>query len=1509
MQNVEDVEHTVAQVCTFNNLRLPGESADGDGGTNEHARRRARMEVYADVKELEVFQLADLYTMRFTARFPDLVELRVMSQSGVQELRGIGSCVLLEKLWVTNCGLRRLGTEIGNCARLISIDVSNNELTRIRELETLRDLRKLWVNENQLTSLEDVSKLETLEELWAARNFISEIGTSLDKLHSLRELNLAENELRTFKEVLNLARLPKLDQLTLNDPHFGSNPVCLLSNYRTYILCHLRSLNSFDGSRIDEEIKLVTDATFYKKRMYYNMRIKTLKRNMTNVLRKAKDMAGASESRINMSLSVLVRQRKQVQRELDELRIYGERRGASRDSVDAATVKQLENKQLALDACVAGRRAQVAAIADAQIQLGKNVQQIGAKAIEYLNLELESGGNLRLVEGKPGTDSFVDWVRDFCRDAVDATAYKALGLKGVEPEQVLRVHNKSLKVLFEQRVAQITEGSGISNVPIEYAFFVVDKDGPVSSDEIAAGGFPDPATFLAGTGHAAIPLRNFLDSRELRGRRTGLPSTNEFSIVVAQVFPGRHASTDEACALVASKQAVEAQIPLRKRTHAQIIVPPHREARKQIYEERLWGSQDAGSAMFLPESVGANTVLPTRFRGFHVLVNEAPSTSGDQNEVGAQSSKRTPDQSSAHKRKEYLVFDKRLVLPEFIVRLRCVPEECLSARQCTMPGIDSASTCRTPATVEASEVDLSGDVGPLLEPLVEFLNQLPRFETMHGTTTKRCEQVMAMLPRVRARETLAEMSELVVLNWTCQPSLSQLTYLNLHGNNVREIRGLATCKSLKTLILSFNELQEIQGLDTNVELVHLDLGYNAIRFISGLDALCKLQNLELNNNLIHRLGDITAMRPRFPALDKLDLSSNAVCEAPLYTKRCLETFPLLTKLDGRAVTDRDRLLEAARIVVLDDETLAQFARRLAPSITASSLKEVEKIEITKAHLPDLVGIDKLTSLRSVSLAGNDLISVECLAHCQLLEEVNLEENRISKLDGLQECKFLKKLDLGKNRISRISGLEGLTNLAQLSLEDNDIRTLSGLSRLTGLMELYIGNNKIEGLRELQQLRGLPRLLILDTLGNPVSRESAYRLYVVFYLKKLKVLDGVGIERTEVAAARERFAGRLSLEFLTDQVGHRFYEQVHELDLSQSKLRDIEKGCLTGEHFPNLCSLDLGANTLVSVNSIRGLGSLTVLQLSRNRLTGLGAKVLASLPRLQHLELGQNRIESIKDLHLGSCKELRVLRLDGNEISIVDGLEGCTGLRELDLSKNKFRSMESFEREVPALANLRCLHMEDNGLRSLGDLKQCVKLHSLHLNSNRLLDLDELDRLMCIPFLLELSVAGNPVARKKMYRSRVVFGMVALKFLDGKEITNEERLRTDALLSQGGPESLDPIASSYQDSGLTLPASSNPDSRERASGFNLGALTVTGKVPAKAPVFGVCGRGGFASGKGGLNGKDRVRLPRSSTGPAEDAGLTEFQKLFANTHNHKAIWQTPPERSRSGRRSFVQAVRR
>ena len=349
---------------------------------------------------------------------------------------------------------------------------------------------------------------------------------------------------------------------------------------------------------------------------------------------------------------------------------------------------------------------------------------------------------------------------------------------------------------------------------------------------------------------------------------------------------------------------------------------------------------------------------------------------------------------------------------------------------------------------------------------------------------------------------------------------------------------------------------------------------------------------------------------------------------------------------------------------------------------------VESLDLNHRHLQRIENLDKLKNLRRLSLADNEISRIEGLDHCTLLEELVLEENRIMKLEGLSKLTFLKKLDLGRNKLCKLENLEALVHLTQLSIEDNQIESLSGLQHMTNLMELYMCNNRVMNLKEVQHLKTLPKLIIVDLTGNRLCKHDSYRLYCVYYLRKLKVLDGTGVDINEQHSAREKYSGKLTAEFLAEKIGHKYFEHIRELDLSSCRIREIEH--LSGQEFSNLRELNLDNNMLTSIGGLHKLDKLTVLRLNHNRIRKLDSSAssdrhqsngggagsgadgsgdanrhgLSGLTSLEILQLGYNHVTDISSLNLHLLPELKVLFLQGNDIVRVDGMSSCFKLREL-----------------------------------------------------------------------------------------------------------------------------------------------------------------------------------------------------------------------------------------------------
>ena len=182
------------------------------------------------VTQLDLFQ-SQCTNIKAARYFTNLQCFQVLMQPSISVIAGLESLQHLTSLWITQCAL----TEIAGLEGLHSLrqlHLSSNKISKIEGLENLQSLEVLWINDNRLRTIDGMGSLTRLKTLWLARNQIETIGSALDANSALSEINLADNKIGCFKELLHLGRLPALRSLSFCDPHYGDNPVCGLCNYQ-----------------------------------------------------------------------------------------------------------------------------------------------------------------------------------------------------------------------------------------------------------------------------------------------------------------------------------------------------------------------------------------------------------------------------------------------------------------------------------------------------------------------------------------------------------------------------------------------------------------------------------------------------------------------------------------------------------------------------------------------------------------------------------------------------------------------------------------------------------------------------------------------------------------------------------------------------------------------------------------------------------------------------------------------------------------------------------------------------------------------------------------------------------------------------------------------------------------------------------------------------------------------------------------------------------------------------
>lgn len=144
--------------------------------------------------------------------------------------------------------------------------------------------------------------------------------------------------------------------------------------------------------------------------------------------------------------------------------------------------------------------------------------------------------------------------------------------------------------------------------------------------------------------------------------------------------------------------------------------------------------------------------------------------------------------------------------------------------------------------------------------------------------------------------------------------------------------------------------------------------------------------------------------------------------------------------------------------------------------------------------------------RELDLRGYKIPVIENLgATLDQFDTINFSDNDIRKLEGFPLLKRLKCLLLNNNRVCRIGdGLE---------------------TCLPNLETLVLTNNSMQDLNDLEPLGSIKSLRYLSLMRNPITNKPNYRLYVIFSLPQVRVLDFQRIKQREREAAVRLFGGR------------------------------------------------------------------------------------------------------------------------------------------------------------------------------------------------------------------------------------------------------------------------------------------------------------------------------------------------------------------------------------------------
>ncbi|KAM5271803.1 leucine-rich repeat-containing protein 72 [Ctenodactylus gundi] len=122
-------------------------------------------------------------------------------------------------------------------------------------------------------------------------------------------------------------------------------------------------------------------------------------------------------------------------------------------------------------------------------------------------------------------------------------------------------------------------------------------------------------------------------------------------------------------------------------------------------------------------------------------------------------------------------------------------------------------------------------------------------------------------------------------------------------------------------------------------------------------------------------------------------------------------------------------------------------------------------------------------------------------------ELFLSHKGLTEIIDLSRFKNLKYLWLHHNKLRGIAFLTRNYCLAELYLNNNAIFEIEGLHCLPSLHTLLLNDNELTNIdATLKELKGMQNLKTLSLHQNPLCQYNLYRLYVIYHLPGLELLD-------------------------------------------------------------------------------------------------------------------------------------------------------------------------------------------------------------------------------------------------------------------------------------------------------------------------------------------------------------------------------------------------------------------
>ncbi len=268
--------------------------------------------------------------------------------------------------------------------------------------------------------------------------------------------------------------------------------------------------------------------------------------------------------------------------------------------------------------------------------------------------------------------------------------------------------------------------------------------------------------------------------------------------------------------------------------------------------------------------------------------------------------------------------------------------------------------------------------------------------------------------------------------------LTKLKTLNITDSviSAKDLQVIGALPALEKLTLSGCYLSSVSALAEATNLTYLDLSNNSIRDLTGLSTLSKLEYLDLSENALVDLNAISSLT----LLKTLDVSYNSlVTTAPVATLTNLTQLDVsgngLFKLEGMETLTELTWFAASENHLIDVSILGSCTKLQTLIISNNTILSIQVLSVHENlkyldfsynDVSSLPAFHENCPLQIINGGYNQLSSLDQLSVLQQLEFVYMDYNEnIKRVDKLTNCQALKIVNVYGTAVRNVSMLTEL----------------------------------------------------------------------------------------------------------------------------------------------------------------------------------------------------------------------------------------------------------------------------------------------------------------------------------------------------------------------------------------------------------------------------------------------------------------------------------------------------